>query len=41
MIVDERANEQVENDIVTHIEICFEVAHVVECFYDIETNYLD
>lgn len=41
MVVDEGANEEVEDKVVAHVEVRFEVAHVVAGLDEIELAYLN
>lgn len=40
MIIDKRAKQKVEDEIIAHIEISLDVAHVVQRFNEIEFGYL-
>jgi len=41
VIVDKRTKDKIENEIVTHIEVGFDITHIVECFYEVKFNKLD
>lgn len=36
MVVDKRAKDKIEDEIVTHIEVGFDITHIVECFYKVK-----
>jgi hypothetical protein len=38
VVIDEGAKKEVENNIVAHIEVCFNIAHVVQGFDNIEPD---
>lgn len=41
MVIDEGAEEEVEDKIVAHVEVGFNITHVVQCFNEIELSELD
>ena len=38
VIVDDWAEEEVKDKIIAHIEVCFNVAHIIQGFCDVKPN---